>query len=73
VRVPVSWLTEQLETKEKFTAEQIAEAFVRVGLEVEEVAPLGPVTGPVVVGRVAEIEELTGFKKPIRYCMVEVA
>jgi phenylalanyl-tRNA synthetase beta chain len=73
VRVPVSWLTEHLETDERFTAEQIAEAFVRVGLEVEEVTPLGPVTGPVVVGRVAEIEELTGFKKPIRYCVVEVA
>jgi phenylalanyl-tRNA synthetase beta chain len=73
VRVPVSWLTEHLETDEKYTAEQIAEAFVRVGLEVEEVTPLGPVTGPVVVGRVAEIETLTEFKKPIRYCMVEVA
>ena len=73
MRVPVSWLTEHLDTKEKYTAEQIAEAFVRVGLEVEEVAPLGQVTGPVVVGRVAEIEELTGFKKPIRHCMVEIA
>jgi phenylalanyl-tRNA synthetase beta chain len=72
VRVPVSWLTEHLETNDKFTPEQIAEAFVRVGLEVEEVTPLGPVTGPVVVGRVAEIEELKDFKKPIRYCMVEV-
>jgi phenylalanyl-tRNA synthetase beta chain len=74
VRVPVSWLTEHLEfPKERPSAEQIAEAFVRVGLEVEEVAPLGPVTGPLVVGRVAEIEELKDFKKPIRYCMVEVA
>jgi phenylalanyl-tRNA synthetase beta chain len=72
VRVPVSWLTELLETDEKFTAEQIADAFIRVGIEVEEVTPLGPVTGPVVVGRVAEIEELTEHKKPIRYCRVEV-
>ncbi len=73
MRVPVSWLTEHLETDEKFTAEQLADAFVRVGIEVEEVTSLGEVTGPVVVGRVAEIEELTEFKKPIRYCMVEVA
>ncbi|MGH3762417.1 phenylalanine--tRNA ligase subunit beta [Actinophytocola sp.] len=73
MRVPVSWLTEHLETDERFTAEQLADAFVRVGIEVEEVTPLGEVTGPVVVGRVAEIEELTEFKKPIRYCMVEVA
>ncbi|MCA1655700.1 MAG: phenylalanine--tRNA ligase subunit beta [Pseudonocardiaceae bacterium] len=73
MRVPVSWLTEHLETNDKFTTEQIADAFVRVGLEVEDVRPLGPVTGPVVVGRVAEIEELSEFKKPIRYCVVEVA
>jgi phenylalanyl-tRNA synthetase beta chain len=73
VRVPVSWLTEHFETTQQFTAEQLAEAFVRVGLEVESVTPLGPVTGPVVVGRVVEITELTEFKKPIRYCMVEVA
>ncbi|OLF10021.1 phenylalanine--tRNA ligase subunit beta [Actinophytocola xinjiangensis] len=72
MRVPVSWLTEHLETDERYTAEQLADAFVRVGLEVEEVTPLGPVTGPVVVGRVAEIEELSEFKKPIRYCRVEV-
>ncbi|GAB3449965.1 phenylalanine--tRNA ligase subunit beta [Actinophytocola sediminis] len=72
MRVPVSWLTEHLETDEKYTAEQLADAFIRVGLEVEEVTPLGPVTGPVIVGRVAEIEELTGHRKPIRYCRVEV-
>jgi phenylalanyl-tRNA synthetase beta chain len=30
------------------------------------------VTGPLVVGRVRAIEELTEFKKPIRYCRVEV-
>ena len=29
-------------------------------------------TGPVVLGRVLEIEELTQFKKPIRYCQVDV-
>ena len=29
------------------------------------------VTGPLVVGRVLEIEELTGFKKPIRWCQVD--
>ena len=30
------------------------------------------VTGPLVVGQVLEIEELTGFKKPIRFCRVDV-
>lgn len=72
MRIPVSWLAEHLELSEETTAEQLAEAFVQIGLEVEEVAHLSSVRGPLVVGRVAEIEELTDFKKPIRYCRVEV-
>ncbi|WP_156756451.1 phenylalanine--tRNA ligase subunit beta [Actinokineospora pegani] len=75
MRVPVSWLTQQLELTEEhrdLDAERIAEAFVRVGLEVEQVSTLGPVTGPLVVGRVVSIEELTEFKKPIRFCVVEI-
>jgi phenylalanyl-tRNA synthetase beta chain len=51
---------------------ETGEAFVRVGFEVEEVHGPPEVTGPVVVGRVAEITELTEFKKPIRFCRVEV-
>jgi phenylalanyl-tRNA synthetase beta chain len=73
VRLPVSWLTEYLETDEKLTPEQIADAFVRLGMEVEDVHPLGSVTGPLVVGRVVEIEDLPDVKKPMRYCTVEVA
>ena len=34
--------------------------------------PAPDVTGPLVVGRVLEIEELTGLKKPIRWCQVDV-
>ena len=45
---------------------------MRIGHEVEEVIALGPVDGPLTVGRVAEIEELTEFKKPIRACKVDV-
>jgi phenylalanyl-tRNA synthetase beta chain len=33
---------------------------------------LGPVDGPLTVGRVSAIEELTDFKKPIRACLVDV-
>jgi phenylalanyl-tRNA synthetase beta chain len=73
VRLPVSWLTQYLDTDEKLSPEQIADAFVRVGIEVEDMQPLDAVQGPLVVGRVVEIEELTGLKKPIRYCLVEVA
>src|SRR6202012_5214308 len=36
------------------------------------VIALGPVDGPLTVGRVIEIEELTEFKKPIRACIVDV-
>ncbi len=48
------------------------DAFVRVGLELEELTVVGPVSGPVVVGLVREITELTEFKKPIRYCHVDI-
>ena len=54
------------------TDEELDAGFVRVGFETEGYAPLPEVEGPLVVGRVVEIEELTGFKKPIRYCQVDV-
>ncbi|MFF0148852.1 phenylalanyl-tRNA synthetase beta subunit [Amycolatopsis sulphurea] len=72
MRVPVSWLTEHLDVGAEVTPQDLADAFVRIGIEVDELSGLGPVTGPLVVGRVAEIEELTGFKKPVRFCRVEV-
>ncbi|HEY0450044.1 phenylalanine--tRNA ligase subunit beta, partial [Actinophytocola sp.] len=72
MRIPVSWLTEHLEFAEAPTPEELADAFVRIGMEIDDVRPLGPVTGPLVAGRVVEIEELKEFKKPIRYCQVEV-
>ena len=52
--------------------EELDAGFVRVGFETEGYEPLPETTGPLVVGRVEEIEELTGFKKPIRYCQVNV-
>lgn len=52
--------------------EELDSGFVRVGFETEGYAPLPVTTGPLVVGRVEHIEELTGFKKPIRYCQVNV-
>src|SRR5262249_23121259 len=48
-------------------------ALVRVGLEVESIVDQrATVTGPLVVGRVLGIEEVSGTKKPIRCCQVEV-
>lgn len=46
--------------------------YVRVGFETEGFEPIEETTGPLVFGRVEEIEELTEFKKPIRYCQVNV-
>ena len=70
-----SWLTEILQQGtpgwSKPSAE-IDEAFVRVGFEIEDITPLPEITGPLVVGRVTRIEELTEFKKPIRFCQVDV-
>jgi phenylalanyl-tRNA synthetase beta chain len=72
VRVPVGWLAEYVDIPAGTTIEDLDTAFVRLGLEVEEIHRGEQVTGPLVVGTVLEIEELTGFKKPIRYCQVEV-
>jgi phenylalanyl-tRNA synthetase beta chain len=75
VRVPVSWLLEHVQLPPDgapLTADAVGEALIRVGLEVEDVVPIPATTGPLVVGRVASIEELTEFKKPIRYCRVDV-
>ncbi|SFO52714.1 phenylalanyl-tRNA synthetase beta subunit [Geodermatophilus obscurus] len=72
MRVPVGWLAEYVDVPAGTSVEDLDAAFVRLGLEVEEVHRPAEVTGPLVVGRVLEIEELTGFKKPIRWCRVDV-
>jgi phenylalanyl-tRNA synthetase beta chain len=73
MRIPVSWLAEYAALPADLSTEALDAALVESGLEVEEVDDLrGRVTGPLVVGRVASIEELTEFKKPIRHCQVEV-
>src|SRR3954447_948262 len=72
MRVPVGWLAEYVDVPAGTTVEDLDTAFVRLGLEVEEIHRPEPVTGPLVVGRVLQIDELTGFKKPIRFCLVEV-
>jgi phenylalanyl-tRNA synthetase beta chain len=70
VRVPLSWLSEHVGALP--SVDETAEAFVRVGFEIEEVLEPAAITGPLVVGLVREIEELTGLKKPIRWCQVQV-
>ncbi|MBR7835383.1 phenylalanine--tRNA ligase subunit beta [Actinospica durhamensis] len=73
MRVPLSWLREYVDLPEGLTGRELAERLIPAGFEVETVHESGAgLTGPLVVGQVLEIEELTGFKKPIRYCQVQV-
>ncbi|OBK18141.1 phenylalanine--tRNA ligase subunit beta [Mycobacterium asiaticum] len=75
MRVPYSWLREVVSAGAPgwdVPADELAQALIRIGHEVEEVVPLGPVDGPLTVGLVTEVEELTEFKKPIRACRVAV-
>jgi phenylalanyl-tRNA synthetase beta chain len=72
VRVPVGWLAEYVDLPEAITVEELEDTFVRLGFEVEGVHRPQKITGPLVIGRVLEIEELTEFRKPIRYCQVDV-
>ncbi|GAA3511390.1 phenylalanine--tRNA ligase subunit beta [Actinocatenispora rupis] len=71
--VPLSWLREAVDLPAGISPAELDEAFTNLGVEVESVTDLAAsVRGPLVVGRVLTIEELTGFKKPIRYCTVDV-
>lgn len=75
MRVPYSWLREVVARGAPdwdVPADELEQTLLRIGHEVEEVITLGLVSGPLAVGRVAEIEELTEFKKPIRACLVDV-
>lgn len=75
MRVPYSWLREVVRAGAPgwdVAPEDLEAALIRIGHEVEDVITLGPVSGPLTMGRVVEIEELAEFKKPIRACRVDV-
>ena len=75
MRLPYSWLREVVQRGAPgwdVEPHDLEQALIRVGHEVEDIITLGPVTGPLTVGRVSAIEELTEFKKPIRACKVDV-
>ncbi|MGE5286942.1 MAG: phenylalanine--tRNA ligase subunit beta [Micromonosporaceae bacterium] len=69
MRVPLSWLREYADVPD-VPAREIAGRLIAAGLEVETVDTVGHDVRGVVVGEVLGIEELTGFKKPIRHCQV---
>lgn len=70
--VPLEWLREHVDVPTSTTAEELASALVRVGLEEERIVPPA-ITGPLVVGRVLtrEAKEQTNGKV-INYCRVDV-
>ncbi|WP_328783951.1 phenylalanine--tRNA ligase subunit beta [Streptomyces canus] len=73
MRVPLSWLREYVDLPATETGRDVQAKLVSAGLEVETVEHLGAdLKGPLVVGQVLTIEELEGFKKPIRFCTVDV-
>ncbi|MER7815997.1 phenylalanine--tRNA ligase subunit beta [Streptomyces sp. NPDC096153] len=74
MRVPLSWLREYVDLPATETGRDVQAKLIAAGLEVETVEQIGAgLSGPLVVGRVLTIEELTEFKKPIRFCTVDVA
>lgn len=73
MRVPLSWLREYVDLPATETGRDVQAKLVSAGLEVETVEQIGAgLKGPLVVGQVLTIEELEGFKKPIRFCTVDV-
>ncbi|MFC5955895.1 phenylalanine--tRNA ligase subunit beta [Streptomyces pratens] len=73
MRVPLSWLREYVDLPATETGRDVQAKLISAGLEVESVEHLGAdLKGPLVVGRVLTIEELEDFKKPIRFCTVDV-
>lgn len=72
MRLPISWILQHIKTSKNLSESQIIQKLIEIGFEVESVTKYGDVKGPLVIGRVEKIESLTEFKKPIRYCTVNI-
>ncbi len=77
MRVPLSWLLEYAAIESAAAAGtegvdvgEVARRLTAAGFEVEGIEYAGRDISGVVLAEVLEIEELTGFAKPIRYCRV---
>jgi phenylalanyl-tRNA synthetase beta chain len=73
MRVPISWLREYAPIPAPVDAPEVGRRLTAAGLEVEAVEQVGHDIRGVIVGQVLTVEELTEFKKPIRYCRVAVS
>ncbi|HEY6278469.1 MAG TPA: phenylalanine--tRNA ligase subunit beta [Streptosporangiaceae bacterium] len=71
MRAPLSWLAQYAALGEVLPdPADVARRLTAAGLEVETFEPAGHDLSGVVIAEVTGIEELTGFRKPIRYCQV---
>src|SRR6185437_8044430 len=74
MRIPLSWLLEYAAIGsggvDGVDADDVARRLTACGLEIESVERVGYDIKGVVVAEVLDVEELTGFKKPVRYCQV---
>jgi phenylalanyl-tRNA synthetase beta chain len=70
MEVPLSWLASCAALPAGTEPEEVARRLTAAGLEVESVQRVGEEITGIVVARVLDIEELTGYAKPIRYCRV---
>jgi phenylalanyl-tRNA synthetase beta chain len=72
--VPLSWLLEYAALQPAADGgpdvSEVARRLTAAGLEIEGIDHVGQDITDVVVAQVLDIEELTGFSKPIRYCRV---
>ena len=73
MKTSLSWLREFVELPVGITTEELDDALTNLGMQVESIVDqAATVQGDLLVGKVLTIEELTGFKKPIRFCTVDV-
>ena len=74
MRAPISWLAEYVDLPADLEPRQVADALIRVGLEVEGVdTGAAGLSGPIVVGRVLTcVDEPQKNGKVIRWCQVDV-
>jgi phenylalanyl-tRNA synthetase beta chain len=74
MKAPLSWLREYAALPDDLDGRTLADALIRVGLEVETVEQAGAeISGPLVIGKVLAYEvEVHSNGKSIRWCQVDV-
>ena len=72
MRVSLNWVLEVAGLAPDTDPAEAGRRLTAAGLEVESIDQLGHDIEGVVVAEVTALEELTGFKKPVRYCQVAI-